>query len=455
MKRIYRAFELDLATGNFYSPIFKEKIDANTTVVTPRLEHNTQYKWRCKDVLEDGSETEWSELHYFTSSGIQWYTPIVIDNPDEEGDNTDDRMGENIDCSQLYSVLGARSEKIDGDTSVGRAYVINNSDGSIKLTLEDPNAYGSQSYDYFGGDVAINDSYVVVAARGEDPASTSGAGTVYIFDVSDGSLIYTFDNPVPENCDFGASLCISDSYFAVGAPHRTVGSDSLAGDVYIVALGTWTYIRIESPTPGYWYQFGMDIAMTNDILVVGEDNTDDGGAVHIFNPSTGAFIHTIPNENRVPIASENDHFGTVVDVSSNYIIVGAPSDGGESGEDDYLSGSAYIYKTSDFSLIKAIANPNTSGTEDYDGFGEDVAINNTYAAVGAYGENNYAGVVYMFEASTGTLLHTYEDYNDYGTPDSDYFGYTIAMSEEHMLVGAWLEDNALADKGKGYLYELP
>ena len=49
-----------------------------------------------------------------------------------------------------------------------------------------------------------------------------------------------------------------------------------------------------------------------------------------------------------------------------------------------------------------------------------------------------------------------EDYNDYDTPNYDYFGRSIGMSSNRLLVGAWLEDVAVyGTKGRAYLYPLP
>jgi len=68
MNRDYRVFEVDLTTGDFSSPVFESRVESNKSIIVPDLEVNTQYKWRCKDVLDSGIETKWSELQYFTTT---------------------------------------------------------------------------------------------------------------------------------------------------------------------------------------------------------------------------------------------------------------------------------------------------------------------------------------------------------------------------------------------------
>ena len=56
-----------------------------------------------------------------------------------------------------------------GDNS-GKAYIFNVTTGALVHTLDNPNAYGTSSADYFGGSVAISGNYAIVGAIGEDDA---------------------------------------------------------------------------------------------------------------------------------------------------------------------------------------------------------------------------------------------------------------------------------------------
>jgi len=110
-------------------------------------------------------------------------------------------------------------------------------------------------------------------------------------------------------------------------------------------------------------------------------------------------------------------------------------------------------------LYHTFDNPNNYGTSENDRFGYSVAISDSHAIVGAYKEDdsdgNSSGVAYVFDLSTGNLLHTFENPNNYGTSENDYFGYSVAISDSHAIVGAYAEDDADGDSsGVAYVFEL-
>ena len=88
-------------------------------------------------------------------------------------------------------------------------------------------------------------------------------------------------------------------------------------------------------------------------------------------------------------ASEGDSFGTSVSISNNYAIIGAPYK-------DSQSGSAYVFKrdSNDGWIQVEILIGNDTSSSDY--FGFSVSISNDYAIIGAYGNDN-GGSAYIFE----------------------------------------------------------
>ena len=54
-----------------------------------------------------------------------------------------------------------------------------------------------------------------------------------------------------------------------------------------------------------------------------------------------------------------------------------------------------------------------------------------------------------------TPIQTYSNPNAYGTSANDYFGYSVAISGNRVVVGAHGEDDAGGtDSGKAYIYTL-
>ena len=199
--------------------------------------------------------------------------------------------------------------------------------------------------------------------------------------------------------------------------------------------------------------------MTDTYCIVGAYYEDDvsgnfSGKAYIFNTVTGALIHTLDNPN-VYGTSSNDYFGHSVSITDTYCIVGAYSEDDVGGTD---SGTAYIFNTSTGALLHTLDNPNPVGTSSNDYFGQSVSITDTYCIVGAYQEDDSSGTdsgkTYIFDTVTGALLHTLDNPNAYGTSDTDWFGYSVSITDTYCIVGAYREDDAGGDySGKSYIYK--
>ena len=110
--------------------------------------------------------------------------------------------------------------------------------------------------------------------------------------------------------------------------------------------------------------------------------------------------------------------------------------------------------------IQTYNNPNAYGTSANDQFGYSVSVDGNYAIVGAYGEGDaggtYSGKAYIFDATTGSLLHTLHNPNAYDTSVGDLFGNSVAISGNRVVVGARGEDDAGGySSGKAYIFQIP
>ena len=110
--------------------------------------------------------------------------------------------------------------------------------------------------------------------------------------------------------------------------------------------------------------------------------------------------------------------------------------------------------------IQTYNNPNAYGTSADDYFGFSVAISGNRVVVGADGEGDAGGTqsgkAYIFDATTGSLLHTLNNPNADGTSAGDVFGKAVAISGNLALIGVPYEDDAGGtDSGKAYVYQIP
>ena len=404
-----------------------------------------------------------------TSNIISPVKKWTLDNPNAYGTIVNDNFGYSVAISGNYAIVGTYYEDEASRTDSGKAYIFDVTTGQLKWTLDNPNAYGSSAYDYFGWSVAISGNYAIVGARNEDDASGgSNSGKAYIFDVTTGQLKWTLDNPnaygTSASDSFGWSVAIDGNYAIVSAYLEDDASGTDSGKAYIFDVTTgqlkWT---LDNPNPygsSETDQFGYSVAISGNYAIVGtyyedEASRTDSGKAYIFDVTTGQLKWTLNNPNAYG-SSGYDYFGYSVAISGNYVIVGAYLEDDVSGSN---SGKAYIFDVTTGQLKWTLDNPNVYGTSAGDAFGWSVAIDGNYAIVGAYTEDDASGSnsgkAYIFDVTTGQLKMMLDNPNAYGTSVSDSFGYSVAISGNYAIVGAQLEDEASGtNSGKAYIFEL-
>ena len=193
--------------------------------------------------------------------------------------------------------------------------------------------------------------------------------------------------------------------------------------------------------------FGASVSVSMKYAIAGANKEDtdaydnNSGVAYIFDPKTGSLLQTLANPNAYSTA-QNDNFGFDSDISDSHAIVGAP---GEDSATNAGVGKAYIFNASTGSLVHTLNNPDDGY---YDQFGDAVSIGNTYAIVGAResGSNN-TGKAWIYSVSTGSVVHTLTP----GHTATEYYGDSVAISDTHAIVGAPRAVSSL-NQGKAYIY---
>jgi FG-GAP repeat len=162
-------------------------------------------------------------------------------------------------------------------------------------------------------------------------------------------------------------------------------------------------------------------------------------------PSAGQTIH----EERKLLASdgeEADAFGRSCAIDNGIVAVGAYFDDDNGAQ----SGSAYIFNSFTGAQIAKLL-PSDGAADDW--FGYSIAIDNGIVAVGAYRDDDdgdFSGSAYIFNASTGAQIAKLLPSD--GAADAA-FGYSIAIDNGVVAVGASGDNNANGtDAGSAYLF---
>jgi hypothetical protein len=149
--------------------------------------------------------------------------------------------------------------------------------------------------------------------------------------------------------------------------------------------------------------------------------------------------------------AENDFFGQSVSISGDTAIVGAPQD------DDTGSGpgSAYVYVRNPATSLwteqqKLLASDGADG----DLFGYSVSISGDTVIVGAYGNDDDGtnrGSVYIFVRNAGTWTEQQKLLNSNGQVN-DWFGLSVSISGDTVAVSAEGEDDNGSQSGAAFIY---
>jgi len=339
----------------------------------------------------------------------------VLANP-TPADN--DCFGRSVAISGNTIVVGAYQDDT-GATDAGAAYVFRADTGALLRTVANPSPGVG---DNFGRAVAVSGNVMAVGTPGDDGPATD-VGRVYVFDSGTGVPGPTLANPTPgPQEDFGSSVAISGDTVAVGAWRDSVVPWQ-AGAAYVFSAASGGLLKtLANPAPAAQDWFGWSVAVSASTVIVGAYNKDLGancaGAAYVYDAATGDLQQTLAN----PTPADFDWFGCAVGTSGGKALVGA------FGDDTAASnaGAAYVLDAASGGLLHTLLDtePNSN-----DLFGLSVGISSTRVVVGAQGNVEAA---YLFDAAAGNLVRTLPKPSTL----SQSFGHSVAASESTVVVGS-------------------
>ena len=268
------------------------------------------------------------------------------------------------------------------------------------------------------------------------------------------SLQQEINNPTAVISDyFGKSVSLYGDTLVVGAYFDDIGASN-AGSVYVYTRSgtTWTLQQeINNPSPTIDDFFGHSVSLYGDTLVVGAYAEDTGasnaGSVYVYTRSGTTW--SLQQEINNPEPAIDDYFGNSVAIYGDTMVAGAYGD--DTGATD--AGSVYVYvrSGSTWLLQQEINNPSPVAG---DWFGYSVSLYGDTLLVGAYGEDtgaSAAGSAYVYTRS-GTTWTLQQEINNPSPVAGDSFGYNVSLYGDTLVVGAYLEDTGAAAAGSVYVY---
>ena len=330
-----------------------------------------------------------------------------------------------------------------------------------KLTASD-GAVG----DHFGDSVSLSGDTVVVGAYGDDDKGFH-SGSAYIFYRNQGGTdnwgevkrITASDGAVGDS--FGTSVSLSGDTLVVGASDDD-DKGFQSGSAYIFyrnqgGIDNWGEVAKLTASDGAaedWFSYS--VTLSGDTVVVGADYDDDNGlssgSAYIF------YRNQEGTDNWGEVAkltasdgAEGDHFGWSVSLSGDTLVVGASWDS---------SGSAYIFYRNEGGIdnwgeVKKItASDGAVG----DLFGTSISLSVDTVVVGAKLDDDNgssAGTAYIFYRNQGGTDNWGEVKKITASDGAayDWFGNSVSLSGDTVVVGALYDDDNGSDSGSAYIYQ--
>ena len=377
-----------------------------------------------------------------------------------------DQFGTSISVDGDTAVIGAPLED-DGGTDSGSAYVfVRNPIDGIWAEQEKLTALDAATGDKFGSSVSVSGDTAVVSAHQSDDFG-SNSGSTYVF----------VRNPIDETWTQQTKLTASDAAISdafgisVSVNNNTAVIGAFSDDDGGTNSGS-AYVFVRNPSDGIWTQkakltasdgaardlFGRTVTVSGDTAVVGANQDDDAGKnsgsayVFVRNPIDETW--TQQTKLTASDAATGDNFGISVSVSGDTSVIGSYLNG-EAGS--LQSGSAYIYVRSGnaWSEQAKLTADDAAGS---DLFGFSVSVSGDTAVVGAYQDDDAgsdSGSAYVFNRS-GSIWSQQIKFVASDAIGDDNFGFSVSASGSTAVVGAHKADSiGGSDSGSAYVFSFP
>ena len=199
--------------------------------------------------------------------------------------------------------------------------------------------------------------------------------------------------------------------------------------------------------------FGFSLDLDKDQLIVGaygdDDRGENAGAAYVFRHRTGRWVE----EGKLLALGSgfNDQVGISVSVSGDFAFVGARGD----IERGPQTGAAYVFRRMEDGWVQ-VGRFQSHDVDASDEFGLAVDVEGPWAVVGAHSDHELgrdAGAVYIYQLQNEVWQFHTRLLAPKGKP-SDYFGFSLDLSDRSLIVGAFGDDSKGVRAGAAYIFRL-
>ncbi|MCA9264001.1 MAG: FG-GAP repeat protein [Planctomycetales bacterium] len=382
---------------------------------------------------ESGAPVLRNEIASFTAGGIQ----------------PQDWFGSSISGFADRLVVGAY-----GKGDAGAAYLFERSDGQWIETRQflpsDPNVIS------FGGSVAISSEWTVIGApdaRSQRPYP----GTVFTY-AQDGQESIVRPASQQDVDRFGSGVAIDQSTLVVGA-RGTDRRGNQSGSAYVFERQGEQWVEVTELLPSLTNRdsnFGVSIDISGERIIGGATYLSGGvggGQAFVFEKVDGEWVEQAELSLITP--GFTDAYGRSVAINDRFAVVGAPGNLGR--RNDYLDGAVFIYEKGESGWEYHQTLTPFPGVGARSQFGTSVAIDDQWLLVGARankdeGVNSGSGYLFRLDGDSwepSARLTTHMPLNAQALGVSAYIG------DDFLMLGAPSLSTAVPSVGYVQVFAVP
>lgn len=315
---------------------------------------------------------------------------------------------------------------------------------ALKTAVQEAKLVVSKNYvnSSMGNAISTDGNRAVVAANSDDNLF-SNDGIVYVYDFDGSDWIQTHQLSASNGSGgdyFGSDVAIDGDVIMVGAVQH-----DLSGSVFVFEFdgSDWNETQIlkpSSPNSTNYIRFGESLSLSAGRLIVGaRQDPEVGGAAYVYEDDGNNWVQT-----QKLTASDGviqDNFGWSVGIFGFTAVIGAT----RTSDGMIQDGSAYVFKLNQSNNTWEEAQKlNASDPQDNLYFGETIEINANHLLVGSRdGSNGFnSGAVYYFSLDGNTDEWTFsQKFTGSDTVSGDNFSQGMSLNGSTVAIGAFQDDD--------------
>ena len=315
----------------------------------------------------------------------------------------------------------------------------------IIVTLQAPEP---KSLGRFGVETTLFEGGLIVGTNLADVGDIGSAGKAYIYD-SNWVLTTTIPSPTPREAEtFGKQLDAYGDRIVISNDRATIDGLDERGAVFLFDTDGSLILELQMPVPGKWQQFGAEVSLGKEIILVAEvggiiEEVPHGGIVHAYDDE-GGFIRSLIS----PSIKPEGTFGWSLAVSDEFMLIGEPGNIQRGMIPE--SCSVYVYDY-DWNHVATLNAPDqmkrtafgisTSTSRDY------IVVGEPWATVDGHEK---AGRAHIFDTEWNHIATLQSP-----TPEAmAEFGYDVVVGGDIVVVGERKGDVDVMNEGKAHVFDL-